>query len=446
MNNKATLTEGYIGKTLLNLTIPMFFGLLSIILFNLVDTFFLGRLGNNELAAISFTLPVVTIIAGFTLGLGVGASVTISHAIGQGDHHKVQRLTTDSLILSIVLVLFFISIGLLTINPLFTLLGARTDILILIKKYMSVWYFGVPFVVLPMVGNNAIRATGDAKTPAYIMIFGSLVNFILDPLLIFGIGFFPKLGITGAAIATVIARALTFVFSFYILFHRDKMITFKLVKISEIIQSWKQILYIGLPVALTRIIMPLEIGVLTGLIASYGPKSVAAFGVATRIEFFALAVILALASVLAPFIGQNLGAKKIERIFLSIKYSNQFSIIWGFFLFTIFTLLAHPIASIFTNDKLIILQTASYLKIVSIAFGLEGVLIIINASLNTLKKPFLAASLIIIQGFALCIPLAFLGSHFIGLNGIFTGISLAYIVSGILAYLINAKRITFINY
>ena len=151
----ASLTEGPIGSTLVKLTIPMLFGIMGMVIFNLVDTIYVGRLGTAELAALSFTFPVVMVVTSIGLGIGVGASSLISFAIGEGNHNKVQRITSDSLVLSLLLVLIFISVGYFTIDPLFTALGASPEILVLIHEYMDIWYLGVPFVVVPMVGNNA---------------------------------------------------------------------------------------------------------------------------------------------------------------------------------------------------------------------------------------------------------------------------------------------------
>ena len=245
-NNRSTakLIEGPIGKTLTKMTIAMTFGLMGMVAFNLVDTFFVGKLGTDQLAALSFTFPVVLVVSSIALGLGFGASAVISRAIGEGDHHKVQRLTTDSLLLSVIIVICFVIIGLFTIEPLFKALGATSKIIPYIKTYMRIWYFGMPFVVVPMVGNNAIRATGDAKTPSIIMLIAVCVNTVLDPLLIFGIGPFPELGIKGAAIATVISRFTTFSVALWVLTKREKMISFDIPKISEILSSWKQVIFI----------------------------------------------------------------------------------------------------------------------------------------------------------------------------------------------------------
>ena len=402
----AKLIEGPIGKTLTKMTIAMTLGMVGMVAFNLVDTFFVGKLGTDQLAALSFTFPVVLVVSSIALGLGFGASAVISRAIGVGDHHKVQRLTTDSLLLAIIIVIGFITIGLFSIEPLFKALGATPTIIPYIKIYMRIWYLGMPFVVVPMVGNNAIRATGDAKTPSIIMLIAVCVNTILDPLLIFGIGPFPELGIKGAAIATVISRFTTFSVALWVLIKREKMISFVRPRIYEILNSWKQVLFIGVPIAGSRIIIPITIGIITRIVSSYGVKAVAGFGVASRIEFFSLAVIHALSSVFGPFIGQNLGAKKYDRVHTSIKISLRFSIIWEIAIWIILFSFRNPIAGIFNNDPQVISTIALYLTIVPISYALQGIFILSATALNVMHKPLHATGLTILQMFVLCIPLA----------------------------------------
>jgi len=433
---KAILVDGPVGRILFRMTIPMIFGLLSLVAFNLVDTYFVGQLGTPELAALSFTFPVVLVIGSLALGLGAGSSAVISRAIGKGDNHKVQRLTTDSLVLAMLIVAVFVVLGLRTINPLFTLLGASSELIPLISDYMRIWYLGVIFVIIPMVGNHAIRATGDTKTPGLIMFFAALINVVLDPLLIFGLGPFPRLGLTGAALATLIARATTFFAAIWILYYREKMLTLELPSARDLRSSWTQILYIGLPSAGTRIIIPIAMGVVTRIVAAYGPAAVAGFGVSTRLEFFSLMVVLALSTVLGPFIGQNWAANRHDRLKLGVNYSNRFSMIWGIALFIFLATAARPIASIFSDDPEVISTIILYFWIVPISYGLQGVLQISTTALNFFHRPIHAAAILTIQMFVLYIPLAYLGSNYYGLKGIFSAIVLAYSISGIASHFV----------
>jgi putative MATE family efflux protein len=435
--NKAVLVEGPIGKILFKLTVPMIFGILGMVAFNLVDTFFVGQLGTIELAALSFTFPVVLVVSSLAMGLGMGVAAVVSRAIGEGDFRKVRELTTDSLVLALLVVAVFIILGLLTLEPVFRLIGADAETLPLIKQYMMIWFPGMIFVVIPMVGNNAIRGIGDTKTPSVIMLVAVIINCILDPLLIFGIGPFPRQELAGAAIATVVARASTLVVSLYVLVHREKMLTFAKRSLRSIHRSWKSILYIGLPAAGTRIVIPLVIGVITRLVASYGPEAVAGFGVASRIEIFALAVIWALASVIGPFAGQNWGARKLDRVREGVKKCERFSMTWGLGMVIFLALAAEPIASVFNKNPVVIKTIVMYLRIVPITFGLEGILIILAAALYVLHKPFHATGLVVVQMIVLYIPLAHLGSFLIGLPGIFIATAVAYGISGILAHFLT---------
>jgi putative MATE family efflux protein len=436
--NRSRLTEGPVVKTLIALTLPMIVGIVGMVAFNLVDTFFVGRLGAEELAAMSFTFPVVLIISSLARGLGVGTSAVLSRAIGQGDRGLVRRLTTDGLLLSLLIVLAFAIAGIFTIDPLFRLLGADSDILPLIHRYMRIWYLGMPFVVIPMVGNNAIRATGDTKTPSLIMVLAILVNLSLDPLLIFGIGPFPRLELEGAAIATVIARATTLVVSLLVLSKREKMITLTRVKLQEVIASWKKILFIGLPAAGTMIIIPIATGIITRMISDYGVESVAGFGVASRIETFSITVISALATVIIPFIGQNLGAGRIDRIRLGLRFGQLFSMAWGGLLFIVFLFLARPLSRIFNDDIQVIEAASSYMLIVSVSYGAFGMFQLITASFNALNKPFHAAFLSILRVIVLYVPLAFLGRRLFGLRGMFGAATIANFLSALVAYLLLA--------
>ncbi len=434
MKNKGRLTEGDINKTLVKLTLHMIIGIVGMSLFNLIDTWFIGQLGTKELAAISFTFPIILVIGSISMGLGIGTSSVIARAIGEGNLHKVKILSTDSILLSFLVVVFFVILGLITIEPLFLMLGASKDLIVLIKQYMIPWYIGVPFVITPMIGNSIIRATGDTKTPSRIMLLAITINLILDPILIFGYGPFPKLGIYGAAIATVISRFATMIFSLKILYSREKLIILKLRPINEIYNSWKEILYIGFPASGTNLIMPMSLGIVTHIIAKHGNNAIAGFGVGIKVGMFTTSVVLALGSVLAPFVGQNWGAGKINRVRHSIRSSFIFSMIWGFFSFILFIFFSDFLASMFNNNKSIIEIASSYLIIISFSFGFRGVLRLSGNVFNALNKPRPAIILVFIQMIVLTIPLSYIGSWLYDIKGIFYAVAISNIISGAIAY------------
>jgi len=413
----------------------MILGIVSIVLFNLVDTFFVSRLGPRHLAALSFTYPVVLVVNSLALGLGIGASAVISRAVGRGDRDGVRRLTTDSLSLSVLIVALFVLAGALTLDPVFRLLGAREETLSLVKTYMRIWYPGMLFVVIPMVGNNAIRAIGDTLTPGLIMLASALMNVILDALLIFGLGPFPRLEMAGAAWATVISRGCSMALALFVLVRRERMVTLARPAWSAVLGSWRRILHLGLPTAATRLVVPLGMGVVTRLASGYGEQAVAALGVGLRIEFFGMAVMMALSSVMGPFCGQNIGARHLNRVRAGLNWSRGFALIYGTAMASMLALLARPIASVFNEDPLIVAHIARYLRLVPWAYGGYGLLMVSGSVLTVFKRPFTAAGLTVLQAAGLLVPLALWFSRQWALPGLFLALAVSYLLSGLVGEL-----------
>ena len=433
------LIEGNVGQQLIKLTIPMIWGVLAVTAFNIVDTYFVGQLGTKPLAAMSFTFPVVMTLGSLAMGLGIGASSVIARAIGKGDRDRVKRLTTDSLTLSLLVVAIFVSFGLVTIEPLFTALGAGADILPFIRSYMQLWYFGMIFLVIPMVGNSAIRASGNTLTPGIIMIVAAGVNIILDPLFILGWGGFPRLEIQGAAIATIISRAITLVAALFVLHYQEKMLCFNLPKLKVILTSWQKILQIGLPAAATSMITPISIGLITSAIAFYGAEAVAAFGIASRIESLSLIVIIALSASLGPFVGQNWGAKKYHRVHQALNLSYLFCLGWGIMMAAVLAPSASWLASLFNSDPQVIQIATNYLWFVPISYAAAGIIFVASSTFNALGKPIPSMIMTVSRMVVLYIPLAYLGSKLFGINGIFAAACIANLAVGIGAYIWNQK-------
>ena len=301
---------------------------------------------------------------------------------------------------------------------------------------------GVPFVVVPMIGNNILRATGDTKTPGLIMIFGALANFLLDPVLIFGPGPFPALGVRGAAMATLIGRGCTFLISMYALVRRERLLSAEIPRYREVWRSWVEILFVGLPNAGTRMIIPFGQGVITRAVASYGAAAVAGYGIATRVEFFSLVALNALSSVIGPFVGQNIGAGKFERVRECFVVSRRFSFYTGMAVFFLNLFFAGRVAALFNEDPEVVTVAGLYLRIVSLSFAAQGFYLVVSAGCNVLKRPFHAVGLSFLELFGLAIPLALLGSRLIGITGIFGAIGISYLITGGVAWMVIDRVLT----
>lgn len=446
--SKVIMTEGDITAILRKLTLPMIFGILGLVAFNLADTYFVGRLGTLQIAALTFTFPVVLVLNSINMGIGIGTSSVVSRAAGEGDKEKVGRLATASLSLGFLIAFIAIVIGELTIEPLFKALGAQGDTMPYIRQYMRIWYAGVPFIAIPMIGNNVIRALGDTKTPSIVMMVAAGVNIILDPLLIFGLWIFPEMGVAGAAIATVLSRMFTFIVSLYILSIREKVISFKWKGLAPIFSAWKLILFIGIPNSIARIILPIGIGVITRLIAKYGVDAVAGYGISTRFEYFALAVPQALASIMPVFVGQNFGAGKLTRITTGLKIGQRFMLIYGMIVYAVLFIAARPLANVFTEVEEVIDMIVLYMRIIPLGYGVQGMILLHNGALNALHMPVKAASISILQMLVIYVPTALIVSEFFGVIGIFSALVASYLITSIYGrYLIekNMKCLYLLN-
>ncbi len=433
MKKSRDLTSGNIKKQLATMTWPMIFGMLGMVIFNLVDTYFIGKLGVDQLAAIGFCYPVVIFINSIALGIGIGTSSLMSRNIIKKSHTQVQKIATRSILLGLIIVFTVIVIGKSTIYPLFRAIGAGDHLLILIDDYMSIWYLGVMFVVLPMIGNNIVRATGNTLLPGALMVMSATINAILDPLLIFGIGPFPELGIQGAALATVIGRSAGFIFILIVLIRKYKFITLKLGKIGEIFHTWKKVLYIAGPASITLLITPVSLGLITRILSQFGEYAVAGFGVATKVESFALMVVNALGSVLVIFAGQNISKCKIDRIFKAIRYGTIFCLIWGSLMFFVSMIAGDAIAGIFSGSPAVISVTTRYLRIISFSYIFLGLLSVAVSVFNGINKPLPSAFFSTLRMIGLYVPLAWISSRLFGLNGIFWSAFIANISVGILS-------------
>jgi putative MATE family efflux protein len=428
LNNDITIT-------LRKMTLPTIVGMVVLMTFGLVDTFFIGMLGTQELSAISFTFPVTFTVISLNIGLGIGTSAVIAKLLGAKQNSQAKETATGALMLTMVLAIVFAVFGVITLEPIFRLMGADEDQLSLITQYMLVWYGAGVFLAIPMVGNSVLRACGDTKTPSYVMAFGGLINVVLDPILIFGWGPVPAFGIQGAAIATLVAWAVGLFYILYVLAVKRKLIEPRLLNWQELKRSTGGILKIGLPAAGANMLTPISAGIVTAFVAGYGPQAVAAWGVGGRLESIASIVVLSLSMSLPPFISQNFGANNIDRVKQAYSLCVKFVIVWQLIIFGILVLLSDVIANIFSNEPEVISIIVLFLVIVPLGYGTQGVTILTNSSFNAMHMPMSALSLNAMRLFVFFVPFSLLGSHWFELPGLFWAGVVANLAVGCIAFI-----------
>lgn len=427
------LTKDDIRPTLVRMTLPMLAGMLTLMTFNLVDTFFVSMLGTEQLAALSFTFPVSFALISLAIGLSIGTSAVIAKALGAGELTEARTDGQVALWLSAALVTILALAGYLLTEPMFTAMGASASVLAYIHQYMDIWFIGAVLLVLPMVGNAVLRAAGDTRTPSLIMAGSGLVNAVLDPILIFGVGPIPALGIQGAAIATVISWLVGSVLIIHLLVKRD-LINTSAIALADAVRVCRKILRIGAPAAGANMLTPLAMAVLTAIMASYGEAAVAAFGVGARLESIACLVVLALSMTLPPLVSQNFGAGLLHRVQQAYRDSGRFVMLWQFAVFVVLAALAPLLAKLFSTDAEVVGIICWFIWIVPLGYGLQGVIILTNSSFNALHRPASALLLSIIRLFVFYVPLAWLGGQLYGVTGLFAGCVVANIITAAIAW------------
>ena len=431
---KAKLTEGPVGRHLVDMTLPVLLGVATMMGQAFIDAWFLGRVGDRALAAHAFSFPILMIVTSVAIGLGAGTSSVVARAIGAHDLRRARRLATDSLFLSFLITAGFCVLGVLTINPLFRLLGAPDDMIPMIRSFMLILYSGVPFVVVGMVGMASMRATGDTRLPSKLMILGSILNVLLDPIFIFGFGPIPALGLNGAAVAALMARGVIFVGALYLLRGRLNMISFNRPDPVELRQSWRDILHVGIPAAGTNAIVPIATAIIIAMIAGYGPEAVAGFGVASRIESLVLVMFYALSAVIGPFVGQNLAAGKELRIMEALRLCMIFCVVAGLVGAGVLALSAGFLPTLFSDNDDVVRVTRLFLWIAPLGYGGYGLVMVMNASFNGLGKPMPGVVVSLLRTIILYVPLALIAEHYYGMVGIFAAYTAANVFTGFVAY------------
>ncbi len=429
-----SLVKDPIPATLMRMTGPMIIGMFMLFTFNLVDTLFISMLGTEPLSAISFTFPVTFMVLSMAIGLGIGTSAVVAKYLGRDEFEKAKQASTVTNYTAILMAMALSAVGYVFMDDTFRLMGANENLLPQIREYMTIW-LPTSFLLVGMnSANSVLRASGDTKTPSLIMAGAGLVNAILDPVFIFGFGPVPAMGIQGAAVATLISWLVAFVYIYYYLIVKVELVYPGIPSLANFRNSSREMLRIGIPASGANMLTPVAAGVMTAIAATYGESTVAAFGVGSRIESIACLVVLALSSTLPPFISQNLGAGRADRIADSYRLAMKFIIAWQLLIYAVMAVSAKMIARVFTRDEEVSRAIELFIWILPLGYGLQGVIILTNSAFNALHKPMMALYLSIARFFIFYVPIAWIGSQMFGLPGFYAGAMIGNMLMALLSW------------
>jgi putative MATE family efflux protein len=359
----------------------------------------------------------------------------VSRSAGEGNAHRTARLTTDAALLAGLATLVLCTIGLMTIDPVFSALGATDELMPLITDYMSIWYWTEPASAVMWTCLASMRARGNTALEGKVITAAAILNAILDPIFIFGWMGFPRLEIAGAALASLTANLIMLAFTLIHLATRLRVFANPFVALGEIFDSWRKLMRIGVPAMMTNAIIPVANGIVMVIVATHGVNAVAGFGIAMRIEPVALIPFYALSAVSSPFFGQNIAARKYERLVEARRVISRFCLRFGFLLAAALCLIAEPLAALFSQSMAIREVAVDYIWLVSLSYGAYGLVMSVNAAFNGIGRPLPGVWISSMRVLIVFLPLAFLGHWLFGLPGLFGASALSNVGIGALAYL-----------
>ncbi len=422
-----------LGRTLWRQTWPMAIGVLSLLGFQLVDSAFIARLGTAPLAAQSFTFPLSFLIIGVQVGMGIAIAALISRALGAGEEQRARRLGSLVLLLGAAAIAVLAVVLWLVQTPVFRLLGADASALAEIADYWGPQLLASWVGALVYFGYSLFRAHGDTTFPGTMMVLTSLVNLCLDPLLIFGIGPWPGLGLPGAAWATVIAFAAGLVLLARRLASRNWLAGEGLS--GELRTSGGAFAGVAGPAMIGQLMPPLSAMLAVSVVAQLGQTAVAAWGLGSRLETVSLMVVLAMTMSLPPWLGRCYGAGDWVQVQRLMRLALRVVVIWQLGLGLVMALLAPWVAGLLAGNPEIRGELAILIRFLLPSYAALGVCMLVVSAGNALGWPMRAMLMSAARLFICYLPCLWLGITLVGgMTGLAAGAALGNVLAGLLAW------------
>ena len=401
------LIKDSISSLLKKIAFPASVATLFQTLFNIVDTYFAGKISSDALSALAKSFPIYFILIAASVGVTVGGTSLIANSIGEKNRENILRYFGQTIIYGIILSILVTIIGLLFASEIFALMGSTIKVINLGLKYTNVIFSGSVIFISVVALNSLLHAEGDTKTFRNVLILSFFLNIILNPLFIFGYGPIPAMGMTGIGVATIICQIIAF------LLLLKKIIKSKTIKNISLKYFYPnltflvKIFYQSAPISAALFMISIGNFIILAYISKFGEPAVAGYGSAARFEQILLLPVLGLNTAIISIVGQNFGAKEYLRVkqsyYQAITYGTIIMVIAGSIIF----LSADKIVSIFTNDVVVISYGTTYLKISALIFPAYPIYFISNGFFMALKKSSYAMNLNIVRNVLLPIPTIF---------------------------------------
>jgi putative MATE family efflux protein len=429
----ARLGTERLSKLFLRLGTPSMISMVAMSLYILADTFWLGRVSYEAIAAITITFPFYIVVFAIGLGSGIGANALASRRFGERDIEATNRVAGQVFPLTVIFGIVFIIPSVFFARPLAALLGAPPDVIDPTAEYLIYFGWGIPFILFRVIARNVFHAAGETVKPMIFYVIGAVVNAVLDPFLIFGWGPFPEMGIGGAALATTISGGLAAAIGCYYLLGSKSVYRLKLHHLKPDLSIIKQIYRVGLPESLMDLTEAVVFLVFNQVMAGFGSVALAAVGIAFRIADLAFIPIIGLAHALLPIVGFCFGARLWGRLWAAVRHGTLVSVVVLAVVTVLLEIFAPQVIGIFNKSPELLAIAVPGMRIFLSALVLIGPAIMFIITFQGLSKGWTAICLSLVRQLTLLLPAVLILPRLMGLNGVWLALPISDVGGAIVA-------------
>lgn len=408
--------ENYpIPKAVWNLALPTMAGMLVVVIYNLADTFFVGQLNDaNQIAAVSITMPIFLLLMAFGSIFGIGGGTYISRLLGSKENEKAKHASAFSFYVCLGLGVICTIVGLVFMPQILSMSGTSINTYEYAKRYLTIIAIGSPVIILGFSMGQIIRSEGAAKEALIGMMIGTVINIILDPVLILWAG----MGVSGAAIATVFANVVSVCYYCYYFINKSSLLSIAVKHFSVSNEMVKEILSIGIPASLSSILMSASNIILNNFAAGYSDNVIAALGVVGRVTMLPAMLLIGLGQGIQPLVGYNYAAQNFKRMKGVLKFTSIVGTIIGLMFTLLFFFTGGSAIKLFINDPNVIDLGTGFIKTIIVSIPFLGVQFVLANSFLAMGKGKQSLILSISRQGLLYIPILVISNYLIGLPGI----------------------------
>ncbi|PSQ27657.1 MATE family efflux transporter [Halobacteriales archaeon QS_9_68_17] len=428
------LTSGDIAKPLFYLSLPIVVTNLLQTAYNLVDTVWLGRYSTDALAAISFAFPVVFFLISLGLGISIAGSILVAQNTGAGEERQAEFAASQTVTFAVVASVVLGAFGYVAVEDILRLLGAPADVLPGATAYLEIISLGMPFMFAFFVFMSLMRGYGDTITPMLVMFVTVVVNLALDPLLIFGVGPFPRMGIEGAGYATVFSRALATVIGLTIMFRGDRGVEIHLSRMAPDLGYLRKLLRVGVPASVEGTGNAVAVNLMLVIVGAFPTAVVAAYGVGVRVFSVIFLPAIAVGRGVETMAGQNIGAGEEDRAATASNFAarSMFAVLAG--VGVLVWVGAAPVVSVFSDDPAVVETGRLFLRYVAPTFGFTGVFHAYKGAFRGAGRTLTAAIVSIVMLGAIRLSVAWFASRPFGSEGIWMAFAVSNAAGALIAF------------